>query len=96
MCRHRIAREEQALLAVSVVLATIRWLACEPCLQKGLPGSTSATKAVKKKPRRDPRGLQSFRLIPITRPDQTKLAALVSFVPHHLCPVELLNCVLKF
>ena len=29
---HRIAREDQALLAVSVVLSLIRQLACEPYL----------------------------------------------------------------
>ena len=45
------------------------------------PGTLSATEAVKKKPRRDPRGLQYFRLIPITRPDPTKLTSLDSFVP---------------
>jgi len=50
VCRFCIAWEEQALLAVSAVLSTIRWLACEPCLQKGLLGSTSATEAAKKKP----------------------------------------------
>ncbi len=34
--RHRIAREEQALLAVLVVLSLTRWPACSPRLQRGL------------------------------------------------------------
>ena len=35
-CRYRIARGEQALLAVSVVLSLARWPACSPHLQRGL------------------------------------------------------------
>ena len=34
--RYRIARGEQALLAVSVVLSLTRWPACSPHLQRGL------------------------------------------------------------
>ena len=51
-------------------------------LRRVLPGSTSATEADKKKPRRALRGYKSLRLIPITRPDSTKLAPLDSFVPY--------------
>ena len=35
-CSYRIAREEQALLAVSAILSLIRRLACSPRLQRGL------------------------------------------------------------
>ena len=55
------------------------------------PSPVWTFEAAKKKPRRGLRGLKSFRLIPITRLDATKLALLNAFVPQE----HNFNCVMR-
>ena len=71
--RKHYLRLEREQLLTSVVIPTD-----EPLVERP---TWLTFEAAKKKPRRSLRGIESFRLIPITRPDWTKLASLDSEVP---------------